>query len=231
MSWYTLDDTANDYAMEKFSIARDREKLIPFIKEALKVKPDLHLWASPWVLPSWMLNGGNMKTDAQTLKAHALYLARFVEEYAKEGMKIEAVHFQNEPGYGRVRGWTRPALHQLRQDATWRPSSPSETSPPRSGAGPCQRIRRIPTSPRRPPHDAEAMKIVKGFGLQWNLQAAVATLAHQGSRHADGAHVRQLQLRHALLGQESVQREQGAERSPLRRGKLAAHPRLDRRRA
>ena len=55
MSWYTLDDTAGDYAMEKFSIARDKEKLIPFIKAALQVKPDLHLWASPWVVPAWMM--------------------------------------------------------------------------------------------------------------------------------------------------------------------------------
>ena len=52
MSWYTLDDTAGDYAMANFSIARDREKLIPFIKAALQVKPDIHLWASPWVVPA-----------------------------------------------------------------------------------------------------------------------------------------------------------------------------------
>ena len=35
MSWYTLADTANDYSMANFSIARDREKLIPYIKAAL----------------------------------------------------------------------------------------------------------------------------------------------------------------------------------------------------
>ena len=37
--------------MTNFSIARDQQKLIPFIKAALKVKPDIHLWASPWVVP------------------------------------------------------------------------------------------------------------------------------------------------------------------------------------
>jgi glucosylceramidase len=42
---------------------------------------------------------GTMKEDAATLDAHALYLARFVEEYEKEGITIEAVHPQNEPGY------------------------------------------------------------------------------------------------------------------------------------
>ena len=40
-----------------------------------------------------------MKDDAQTLQALALYLAKFVQEYGKEGIKIEAIHPQNEPGY------------------------------------------------------------------------------------------------------------------------------------
>ena len=109
MSWYTLDDTAGDYTMAKFSIARDQQKLIPFIKAALKVKSDIHLWASPWVVPSWMMDSSsNMKSDAQTRGAHALYMAKFVEEYAKEGLTIEAIHPQNEPGYARVH-WTQVA--------------------------------------------------------------------------------------------------------------------------
>src|SRR6478735_2427151 len=110
MSWYTLDDTAGDYSMAKFSIARDREKLIPCVKEALKTKPGLHLWASPWVVPSWMMDSSkNMKSDTQTLGAHALYMARFVEEHAKEGLTISAIQPQNEPGYARVH-WTQALL-------------------------------------------------------------------------------------------------------------------------
>jgi glucosylceramidase len=166
--------------MDKFSIARDKEKLIPFIKEALKVKPDLRLWASPWVLPSWMLSGSNIKTDAQTLKAHALYFARFVEEYAKEGMKIEAVHFQNEPGYGRVHGWTGSLF----------------ISYVKTYMGPVFAERKVPaeiwcgTMSKDPDdtnialataEDADAMKIVKGFGVQWNPMAAVATLSKKAT--------------------------------------------------
>ncbi len=54
--------------------------------------------------PTWMkTNGefdrGNMKEDDATLGAHALYLARFVEEYEAQGIYVEAVHPQNEPGY------------------------------------------------------------------------------------------------------------------------------------
>ena len=178
MSWYTLDDTAGDYTMDKFSIARDREKLIPFIKEALKVKPDIHFWASPWVLPSWMLSSSNIKTDAQTLKAHALYFARFIEEYAKEGIKIEAVHFQNEPGYGRVHGWTGSLF------ASYAKTYMGPTFAERNITAEiwCGTMSKDPDDTNialETAKDADAMKIVKGFGVQWNPYAAVATLSKQ----------------------------------------------------
>ena len=51
---YTLDETANDYTMTNFSIAHDRTLLIPYIKAALAVNPNLRLWASPWTPPTWM---------------------------------------------------------------------------------------------------------------------------------------------------------------------------------
>jgi glucosylceramidase len=40
-----------------------------------------------------------MRSDPATLQAYALYLARFVEEYAGEGLIIEHLQPQNEPGY------------------------------------------------------------------------------------------------------------------------------------
>jgi len=101
---YSLAETPNDYEMENFSIDRDRQDLIPYIHAALAVNPNIKFWASPWSPPPWMKDNnafdrGNMKGDDQTLDAHALYLARFVEEYATEGIIIEAIHPQNEPGY------------------------------------------------------------------------------------------------------------------------------------
>ena len=104
LSRYSLAETANDFEMENFSIERDRMDLIPYIQAALAIQPDLHLWASPWSPPPWMKsnNGydrGTMKDDAATLDAHALYLARFVEEYEKEGIYVESVQPQNEPGF------------------------------------------------------------------------------------------------------------------------------------
>lgn len=47
LEWYSLNETDGDYAMEHFSIERDRQMLIPYIKEALQLNPDLKLFASP----------------------------------------------------------------------------------------------------------------------------------------------------------------------------------------
>jgi glucosylceramidase len=176
MSWYTLDDTAGDYEMASFSIARDKEKLIPYIKAALAVKPDLHLWASPWVVPSWMTeSGGNMKNDAQTLGAHALYMARFVEEYAKEGMKIEALHPQNEPGYGRVH-WTQAQLIDFMKTYLG-PTLAKRNLTTEVWCGTMSKDPEDTNIAKATASDAAAMAVVKGFGVQWNLQAAVAGLA------------------------------------------------------
>ena len=38
--------------MSNFSIERDKQKLIPYIKAALAVAPGLHLWARPLVAPN-----------------------------------------------------------------------------------------------------------------------------------------------------------------------------------
>jgi len=178
MSWYTLNDTTGDYAMEHFSIDRDKEKLIPFIRAALQVRPDIKLWASPWVVPSWMKSGSNLKNDAQTLGAHALYMARFVEEYAKEGLKLVAIHPQNEPGYAQVR-WTQAQFVDFIKTYL----GPTFTQRNITAEIWCGTMSKDPDDTniaKAVALDADAMKYVKGFGVQWNLQAAVATLAQKG---------------------------------------------------
>ncbi|MBN2194766.1 MAG: glycoside hydrolase family 30 protein, partial [Polyangiaceae bacterium] len=101
---YCYDDTANDYTMSNFTIAQDRQMLIPYIRAALAVKSDLYLWASPWTPPPWMKsnNGydkGWMKDDEQTLAAYALYFSKFIEAYAGENLTVRAVCPHNEPGW------------------------------------------------------------------------------------------------------------------------------------
>ena len=111
---------AADTAMANFRISRDTQKLIPYIQAALAVNPNLRLWASPWTPPVWMksgyktdsgapsggsavrpsyFDGGNMNTDDSTLKAHAQYFVKFIQAYEAQGIPIETVAPQNEPGF------------------------------------------------------------------------------------------------------------------------------------
>jgi glucosylceramidase len=121
--WYSYDETEGDFALARFSIANDRETLIPFIKAAQAVRPDLKVWASPWSPPAWMKRNkhyaqgpswpgsppNGLRPD-QVVKegqdgfiqeeryfdAYARYFRRYVEEYRKEGIPISAVMPQNE---------------------------------------------------------------------------------------------------------------------------------------
>lgn len=102
ISRYTLNETKNDYEMKNFSIERDKQYLIPYIKSALKYKPDLELWASAWTPPTWMktnnsFDAGSMKDDPKIYTAYANYLINFIKSYQKEGIDIFAVAVQNEP--------------------------------------------------------------------------------------------------------------------------------------
>jgi len=47
LEWYSFDETRDDYVLEHFSIARDREYLIPYIKCAQQFNSALKVWASP----------------------------------------------------------------------------------------------------------------------------------------------------------------------------------------
>jgi glucosylceramidase len=179
---YTLDETANDYTMASFSIAQDKKLLIPYIKAALAVKPGIHLWASPWTPPAWMkdnnsTDNGNMKDDDQVLTAFALYLEKFVQAYAAEGLKIEAIHPQNEPGYINPYpscGWTGALYIKFIRDYLGplfaKDNVPAEIwcgtmSAPGDGT--------IATDLAA---DAKAMTYVKGFGLQWNTKGVISSL-------------------------------------------------------
>lgn len=50
-NYYSLDDSAADYTMANLTLARDKEKLLPYIKVAMAVNPDLKVWGSPWTGP------------------------------------------------------------------------------------------------------------------------------------------------------------------------------------
>ncbi len=102
LSWYSLAETPNDYALEHFSIARDRELLLPYAQAARTVRPDLRLFVSPWSPPEWMksprrYNGGRLRDEPRVREAYAEYLLRAVLAYRAEGLDVVQLHVQNEP--------------------------------------------------------------------------------------------------------------------------------------
>lgn len=179
MDRYTLNDNAGDTAMEKFSIARDRMRLIPYIKAAMAVRSGIRFWGSPWTPPPWMKTNnaydrGNLKNDPTTMQALALYLTRFVEEYAKEGIEIDVIHPQNEPGYAQDYpscGWTGPQMADFIKTYL----APTFTQHNLSTKIFCGTMSN-PTVDKDILNavvaDAGAKAVIKGFGLQWGLRGA-----------------------------------------------------------
>jgi glucosylceramidase len=99
---YAHVEQPGDFAIKSFSIDRDRQALLPFIRAALRVagRP-LQLLASPWSPPAWMKTNGRMD-DGGSLKpecraAWAQCYVRFIRAYEAEGVPIWGVSVQNEP--------------------------------------------------------------------------------------------------------------------------------------
>lgn len=126
LGYYSYNDVRDDYEMRNFSIDRDRFILIPYIKAALRLRPDLLLWASPWTPPTWMkvnehysqkssgIEGtdvghnrmdphknmlGNVTGFKMTqghLSAYAKYFSRYIRAYRDNGIRISRIMPQNE---------------------------------------------------------------------------------------------------------------------------------------
>lgn len=101
LDWYSFDEHDEDYDLEQFSIERDMEYIIPYIKAALKRNPDIVLTASPWSPPTWMktikvYNNGTIRWEPKVLTAYANYFVKFVKAYQEAGITIHQVHVQNE---------------------------------------------------------------------------------------------------------------------------------------
>lgn len=99
---YAYTEVDGDTEFKHFSIDRDRQKIIPMIKEAQKVAGHpLTIFASPWSPPAWMKTNGMMnqggKLKPEYREAWARYYCRYIREYEKEGINIWGLTVQNEP--------------------------------------------------------------------------------------------------------------------------------------
>ncbi len=97
---YTYDDVPFDTELKFFSIKRDEKYIIPMIKEILKIRPDLYIFASPWSPPGWMKTGGAIAGGfmrEEFIECYAEYFIKYLKAYEAHGIHISAVTPQNEP--------------------------------------------------------------------------------------------------------------------------------------
>jgi glucosylceramidase len=91
-----------DADLKTFSIEKDKEKRIPFIKRAIDlIKDDLVFYASPWSPPAFMKSNKNMLQGGKLLpefrQAWADYYVKFIKAYEEEGIPVWGLTIQNEP--------------------------------------------------------------------------------------------------------------------------------------
>src|SRR5215475_1750799 len=102
---YTYDDLPagqTDYAQQHFSIAHDQAEILPLLRQAEALNPQLQIVASPWSPPAWMktsgsLIGGRLIDDSRIYRSYALYLLKFVQAYRAAGVTVDTITVQNEP--------------------------------------------------------------------------------------------------------------------------------------
>lgn len=109
-SVYSFDDMPvgqTDPTLANFSIAHDRTDIIPIIRQALSLNPDLKLMATPWSPPAWMkdpasmspvsMMGGTLLMTGTNESAFANYLVKYLQAYEAEGIHFDFITLQNEP--------------------------------------------------------------------------------------------------------------------------------------
>lgn len=96
---FSYDEGDPDPEMARFSVEHDRPYVLPMLRLARKVNPDLFLFSSPWSPPGWMKWGGSMLGGSMRprfMRSYAQYFLRFLQAYAAEGVPVQAVTVQNE---------------------------------------------------------------------------------------------------------------------------------------
>jgi glucosylceramidase len=96
---FSFDEGEPDPDLKRFSIEHDRAYVLPTLREARKINPDLFLFSSPWSPPGWMKPNGSMLGGSMRKRhfaSYAQYFVKFLKAYAGEGVPIQAITSQNE---------------------------------------------------------------------------------------------------------------------------------------
>src|SRR5271170_3994913 len=96
---YSFDDGEADPQLTRFSIAHDREYILPILRQARQANPEMFLFSSPWSPPGWMKFNGSMLGGSMRkyyFAVYAQYYLKFLQAYAAEGAPVQALTTQNE---------------------------------------------------------------------------------------------------------------------------------------
>lgn len=102
LSNYSAITNPDDDDFKTFSLEREEENIIPFIKMAYNIAGrSLPIMLSPWSPPAFMKTngsrngGGKLKIDYY--QAWALYICHYIQQYRSKGLMVSAMSIQNEP--------------------------------------------------------------------------------------------------------------------------------------
>jgi len=96
---YSYDEGEPDPELKRFSIDQDKQYLLPELRSARKINPELFILASPWSPPGWMKASGTMlggSLKPKNFAVYAQYLVKFLKAYEAEGVSVDAITSQNE---------------------------------------------------------------------------------------------------------------------------------------
>jgi len=110
LSVYSYDDMPmgqTDPTLANFSIAHDQAYILPLIKQAVALNPQMKLMANPWSPPGWMKDpasmspvsmlGGTLLMTSTNETAFANYFVKYLQAYKSAGVNIDYISLQNEP--------------------------------------------------------------------------------------------------------------------------------------
>jgi glucosylceramidase len=95
---YSYDDTCCD--LNDFSLGHDAD-VMALTRQARSLNPPLKVMASPWSAPAWMKDNNNFNQgylQARYYGMYGQYFVRYIQGYADNGVHIDYVTEQNEPG-------------------------------------------------------------------------------------------------------------------------------------
>ena len=112
LSVYSFDDKAvgqTDPSLSSFSIASDQSYVLPLVKQAKALNPQMKVMVNPWSPPGWMkdptsmtprpvsMMGGTLLLTPSVETAFANYFVKYIQAYQAAGVPIDYISLQNEP--------------------------------------------------------------------------------------------------------------------------------------